>query len=38
MINFRVRNLAAMVAQLQAARLEVTVDRVTYPNGRFARL
>jgi predicted enzyme related to lactoylglutathione lyase len=38
MINFRVRDLAAMVAQLQAAGLEVTVDPETYPNGRFARL
>jgi predicted enzyme related to lactoylglutathione lyase len=38
MINFRVRDLAAMVAQLQAAGLEVTVDPETYPNGHFARL
>jgi len=38
MINFRVRDLAAMVTQLQAAGLEVTVDPESYPNGRFARL
>jgi glyoxylase I family protein len=38
MINFRVRDLAAMVSQLRAAGVEVTVDDRTYPNGRFARL
>ena len=38
MINFRVRNLDAMVAQLRAAGIEVAVDPETYPNGRFARL
>src|SRR5687768_8906104 len=38
MINFRVRNLAAMVDQLRAAKIDVTVDPETYPNGRFARL
>jgi glyoxylase I family protein len=38
MINFRVRDLVAMVTQLQAAGLEVTVDAEIYPNGRFARL
>src|SRR5580765_1829637 len=38
MINFRVRNLDAMVAQLRAAKIAVTVDPETYPNGRFARL
>lgn len=38
MINFRVRDLAAMVAQLRAAGIEVEVDTETYPNGRFARL
>jgi glyoxylase I family protein len=38
MINFRVRDLAAMVTQLRAAGLEVTVDPEIYPNGRFARL
>ena len=38
MINFRVRNLDAMVAQLRAMKIEVRVDPETYPNGRFARL
>jgi predicted enzyme related to lactoylglutathione lyase len=37
MINFRVRNLDAMVAQLRGAGIDVTVDPETYPNGRFAR-
>ena len=38
MINFRVRDLNAMVEQLRAAKIEVTVDPEPYPNGRFARL
>lgn len=38
MLNFRVRDLDAMVAQLRAAAIEITVDPETYPNGRFARL
>jgi len=38
MINFRVRDLDAMVQQLRAARITVTVDAEVYPNGRFARL
>jgi glyoxylase I family protein len=38
MINFRVRNLVAMVAQLRAAGISVEVDPQPYPNGRFARL
>src|SRR5262245_13627029 len=38
MINFRVRDLNAMVAQLRAAQIEVEVDPEEYPNGRFARL
>ena len=38
MINFRVRNLDAMVEQLRAARIDVVVDADAYPNGRFARL
>jgi glyoxylase I family protein len=38
MVNFRVANLDAMLAQLRAASIEVT-DPETYPNiGRFARL
>ena len=38
MINFRVPDLDAMVAQLRAAGAEVDVDDEAYPNGRFARL
>ena len=38
MINFRVRDLDAMVKQLREGRIDVTVDPETYPNGRFARL
>lgn len=38
MINFRVRDLAAMVAQLRASGISVKVDTTAYPNGRFARL
>jgi glyoxylase I family protein len=38
MINFRVRDLDAMVEQLRAAKIDVSVDPEIYPNGRFARL
>ena len=38
MINFRVNDLDAMVAQLRASGEDVTVDSKLYPNGRFARL
>jgi glyoxylase I family protein len=38
MLNFRVRSLDAMVAQLQKANIEVKVDPEKYPNGRFAKL
>lgn len=38
MVNFRVRNLDAMVAQLRKSNIEVKVDPGKYPNGRFARL
>lgn len=38
MINFRVNNLDAMVAQLRESGEKVTVDPQLYPNGRFARL
>jgi glyoxylase I family protein len=38
MLNFRVRSLDAMVAQLRAAKIDVTVDKEVYPNGRFARI
>lgn len=38
MINFRVSDLDAFVAQLSAAGVAVEVDQETHPNGRFARL
>ena len=38
MVNFRVRDLDKMVAQLQTAGIEVKVDPQSYPHGRFARL
>jgi predicted enzyme related to lactoylglutathione lyase len=38
MVNFRVRNLDKMAAQLRSAGIEVTIDPQTYPNGRFARI
>lgn len=38
MFNFRVRDLDAMAAQLNAAGIEVKVDPEVQPNGRFARL
>lgn len=38
MLNFRVRDLDAMVAQLRRADIKVEVDPKTYPNGRFASL
>jgi predicted enzyme related to lactoylglutathione lyase len=38
MVNFRVRSLDAMVAQLQKSGIEVKVDPEKYPYGRFARL
>jgi len=38
MINFRVRDLKAMAAQLRANGIEVEVDSEEYPNGWFARL
>lgn len=37
MINFRVDDLDAMVAQLEAAGIHVQRDPEDYPNGRFAR-
>ena len=37
-VNFRVRDLDAMVAQLRAAGIEVQVHPEDYPNGRFADL
>jgi glyoxylase I family protein len=38
MINFRVRDLEAMVAQVRASGISVEVDPERYPNGRFASL
>jgi glyoxylase I family protein len=38
MINFRVRDLDAMAAQLRAAGIYIEMDPEGYPNGRFARL
>jgi predicted enzyme related to lactoylglutathione lyase len=38
MLNFRVKNLDAMAAQLVAAGIDVKIDPEKYPNGRFARL
>jgi predicted enzyme related to lactoylglutathione lyase len=38
MVNFRVRDLDAMIVQLRAAGITVDVDPEAYPNGRFARL
>jgi glyoxylase I family protein len=37
MINFRVRDLDKMAAQLRAGGTEVEIDPETYPNGRFAQ-
>ncbi len=38
MLNFRVRDLDKMAAQLQAAGIEVKIDPQSYPYGRFGRL
>jgi glyoxylase I family protein len=38
MVNFRVRDLDRMAAQLRAAGIAVEIDPQSYPNGRFARL
>jgi glyoxylase I family protein len=38
MLNFRVRDLDRIAAQLQAAGIAVKIDPQSYPNGRFARL
>lgn len=37
-INFRVRHLDSMVAQLTSSGIMVTVEKTVYPNGRFAHL
>jgi glyoxylase I family protein len=38
MLNFRVRDLDRMAAQLQAAGIEVKIDPQSSPYGRFARV
>lgn len=38
MLNFRVRDLDALAAQLRSAGIDVKIDPQKYPNGRFARL
>jgi catechol 2,3-dioxygenase-like lactoylglutathione lyase family enzyme len=38
MLNFRVRDLDKIAAQLQAAGIAVKIDPQSYPYGRFARL
>ena len=38
MVNFRVRDLDKMAAQLRMAGIEVKIDPQSYPHGRFARL
>jgi hypothetical protein len=38
MLNFRVKNLDGLVAQLRKDGIKVDVDPMTYPNGRFAAL
>ena len=37
-VNFRVRDLDAMVDQLRAGGIAVDVDPEPYPNGRFAQV
>jgi glyoxylase I family protein len=37
-INFRVRDLDAMIAQLRTNGVEVSEHEQSYPNGRFAEL
>jgi glyoxylase I family protein len=38
MVNFRVRDLEKMAAQLRIAGIEIKIDPQSDPNGRFARL
>ena len=38
MVNFRVRNMDNMAAQLRTAGISVDIDPKVYPNGRFAHL
>jgi glyoxylase I family protein len=38
MLNLRVRDLDAIVAELRGKNIEVKLDPEVYPNGRFARV
>ncbi len=38
MVNFRVRDLHAMVSQLRGTGIAVQIDPTNYPNGQFGRL
>lgn len=38
MINFRVRDLDKMAAQLRKNGVAIEIDPETYPNGRFAKI
>jgi len=38
MVNFRVRDLDRIAAQLRTAGIAIKIDPQSYPNGRFARL
>jgi glyoxylase I family protein len=38
MLNFRVRDLDKMAAQLRASGITVEIDPERYPNGRFAKV
>jgi len=38
MVNFRVRDMDKMAAQLRTAGITLDIDPKTYPNGRFAHL
>jgi glyoxylase I family protein len=38
MVNFRVRNMDKLAAQLRTAGITVDIDQKLYPNGRFAHL
>jgi catechol 2,3-dioxygenase-like lactoylglutathione lyase family enzyme len=38
LLNFRASDLDAMIAQLEAAGIEVIRDAESYPNGSFARI
>ena len=37
-VNFRVRDIDAMIGQLRRAGIEVDEHEASYPNGRFAEL